>query len=281
MFENGSQDYAEVMNGYVTAIQERFVHLRPRKKISVQSNNEKQALRREEEALRIERRQVRERRKLEDAAWKAARVKRQADMQTFPNLTPAERQALEATWRAIREQYRARKLNRKEEDRIWRSKRQALRERAGQSSGVSGWLAVLVVIDNCSRQCLGLPLFVAGPNVTTEMVVNALVAILPPSLEFLISDQGAHFKNGIFEQFVRQQGFIWVLTARHRPETNGIAERFVRTLKEWLLDKTWHSATELAPLLTLFQSHYNDRPHQGLAIPGLSPNEFANRVWLI
>jgi hypothetical protein len=26
---------------------------------------------------------------------------------------------------------------------------------------------------------------------------------------------------------------------------------------------------------------YNDRPHQGLALPGLSPNEFAARFWLM
>jgi hypothetical protein len=26
---------------------------------------------------------------------------------------------------------------------------------------------------------------------------------------------------------------------------------------------------------------YNNRPHQGLGLPGLSPNEFANRIWLL
>lgn len=281
VFEDESLDYGEAMSAYVAAIQERFVHSRPGKTVAVEGQDERRALLREEEALRIERRQVRERRKLEDAAWKAVRVKRKADKQSYRYLALEERRALDLVWQAIRDQRRATMLTRQEEDGVWRVKRQAIRERAKDSPGLSGWLALLVAIDNCTRQCLTLPLFVAGPKVTTAMVVSALTAVLPPDLAFLISDQGTHFKNGAFDRFARQEGFIWVLTARHRPESNGIAERFVRTLKEWLLDKTWHTVEELAPLLNLFQTDYNDRPHQGLIIPGLSPNEFANRVWLL
>jgi hypothetical protein len=35
----------------------------------------------------------------------------------------------------------------------------------------------------------------------------------------------------------------------------------------------------LETLISEFVPFYNDRPHKGLAIPGLSPNEFANRIW--
>ena len=64
-------------------------------------------------------------------------------------------------------------------------------------------------------------------------------------------------------------------------QSNGIAERFVRSLKEWLADKARQSDKHLSEFLRLFLLEYNDRPHQGLPIPGLSPNEFANRIWLL
>jgi transposase InsO family protein len=112
------------------------------------------------------------------------------------------------------------------------------------------------------------------------MIVAALRALLPPELQFLISDRGVHFTAQVFEQLARDQSFVHVLIARHRPQSNGIAERFVRTLKEWLASKTWNSDQQLLDLLEQFRVEYNDRPHQGLPIPGLSPNEFANRIWL-
>jgi hypothetical protein len=55
----------------------------------------------------------------------------------------------------------------------------------------------------------------------------------------------------------------------------------VRTLKAWLADQAWSDAEALGVLLEQCRAMYNDRPHQGLAIPGLSPDEFAARFWLL
>ena len=118
-------------------------------------------------------------------------------------------------------------------------------------------------------------------KVTSELIVQALSALLPPELKFLITDRGTHFTANAFKELAQSRQFIHVVIARHRPQSNGIAERFVRTLKEWLRDKRWESEQELATLLAEFRTEYNDRPHQGLPIVGLSPNEFANRIWLM
>jgi transposase InsO family protein len=120
-----------------------------------------------------------------------------------------------------------------------------------------------------------------SPDLTAEMVVEVLQFLIPPELQFLITDRGTHFTANIFDHLEEGRDFIHVLIARHRPQSNGIAERFVRTLKEWLADKSWHSDQQLAALLASFMTQYNDWPHQGLPTPGLSPNEFANRAWLM
>lgn len=248
----------------------------------------KRRLRQAEEQLRQERRHIRAKRQLEDRAWQATWAARQAQKQEEQSLSKPERrqqrQARQAhleQWQALRQQRRTLLDQRQGEDEAWRQQRLTLRERQSQLPVVRAWMAILVVVDNCTRQCLSLPLFVAGPQVTAEMIVTALRVLLPPELQFLISDRGTHFKANAFKTLVRSQEFIHVLIARHRPQSNGIAERFVRTLKEWLADKSWQDDQELASLLHQFLVEYNDRPHQGVAIPGLSPNEFANRIWLI
>lgn len=248
----------------------------------------KRAFHHEEVQLRDERRVVRQKRKLEDAAWRAIRAHRKAAVSAYRALCKEERHrqgeakpAQDAQWRAAWAQRQAQMAQRQVEDEAWREVRCRFRERWSELVSTTVWVAILVVIDNCTRQCLGLPLFVAGVNVTAEVVAEALYALLPPELRFLISDRGTHFTASTFKMRFLSETFIHVYIARHRPQSNGIAERFVCTLKEWLERKSWSDDQELGLLLQQFQGEYNDRPHQGLAIPGLSPNEFAKRIWLL
>lgn len=292
VFEDPALTYEEAMLAFVAASQaqaepsEAAGEADQADKVSAKAS--KRVLREAEEQLRQERRQVRAKRQLEDQAWQEARVARKAQEQAYQAPCKPERrqqrharQARVEQWQALRQQRRTLLEQRVKEDEAWRQQRRILRQRKSQLPVVNAWIAILVVIDNCTRQCLSLPLFVAGPKVTSEMIVEALLVLLPPELQFLISDRGTHFKANAFKTLVRTQEFIHVLIARRRPQSNGIAERFVRTLKEWLADKSWRDDQELAALLQQFLAEYNDRPHQGLAIPGLSPNEFTNRIWLM
>jgi transposase InsO family protein/transposase len=293
VFGHEQLDYNQAMHAFIAASQakeEAPSTAQPvtddPKKLSVQA--QKQLLRQQEAALTLERTQIRAQRRQEDAAWQILRHQRQAQQterqQQLENGTRpvwGSKKTQDEQWRQLREQRRQQRQQRQQQDEIWRQKRLDIRTGLSDLGLVTSWIAVLVVVDNCTRQCLGLPLFVAGVHLTAEMVVEALQLLIPPELQFLITDRGTHFTANIFDQLQEGHDFIHVLIARHRPQSNGIAERFVRTLKEWLADKSWQSDQQLAQLLANFMSEYNDRPHQGLPTPGLSPNEFANRAWLM
>jgi len=289
-FDDPSQDYAAAMAAFVAASRAAPAPAAvPGEAAAAPSDRAaRRALRHEEAALRAARRQERAQRRQADAAWQTLRQQHRlaspppasARRSRRPRMDRAARQAEATRWRALRAQRRAEQARRQHEDACWRQARQQLRERLTGLT-VTAWLAILVITDNCTRQCPGLPLFVAGPKVTAGLIVAALRALLPADLQFLISDRGVHFTAQVFEQLAQDQGFVHVVIARHRPQSNGIAERFVRTLKEWLADQAWTTTAEMTALLDQFRREYNARPHQGLALPGLSPNEFADRLWLL
>lgn len=292
VFEDSALDYTQAMLAFAAASMNTSSEAPP---VTTAEKAEKRSLRVQRQALcheagqlREQRRQTRAQRKQEDAAWAALRAERRteqaaqrAQSKTERKQQRKQRRSRDQAWQQVRQQRQAQQQQRAQEDEQWRQHRQSLRERLSRLPVVTAWIAVLVMTDNCTRQCLGLPLFVAGPQVTSELIVEALRALLPVELLFLITDRGTHFTSKVFKELMRSEEFIHILIARHRPESNGIAERFVRTLKAWLRDKSWETDQDLAALLQQFLFEYNDCPHQGLPIPGLSPNEFAERIWLM
>lgn len=289
VFADTELDYAEAMRSFVKASRPLFgSRAETAGEEEPSRQREIQQIRQEEEQLSIERRKTRKHRKLEDSVWRETWQQHRSEKSPLGEMPIPK---LRARWdtvkaqeelrKTLRNQHRRQSRQRQLEDQQWRLNRKRLREQMSLLPIVTAWIAILMITDNCTRQCLGLPLFVAGSHVTSEMVTLALGSLLPAKLQFLISDRGIHFTADVFQQLAKNANFVHVVIARHRPQSNGIAERFVRTLKEWLADKAWQSDQELLGFLDLFLFEYNDRPHQGLSIPGLSPNEFAQRIWLM
>jgi transposase InsO family protein len=289
VFADPTRSYPAQMQAYAAQRAVKRAAQGQRKHRRRQKQAERAEVHAQRDELRLQRRRVRLARQGEDAAWKTHRQARQQAEQTWPAQAKAERQAQRAAHQAEQAHWRAAKAARREqqdqraaEDDAWRQTRQALREQQARLDAVlalvTGWLAILVVVDNCTRRCVHLPLFLAGAHVTAEMVVTALRAACPPELQFLISDNGAQFIAAAFADLAQEVGFLHVRIAPYHACTNGIAERFVQTLKEWLETHTWHSPEELDALLAEFMAFYNDRPHQGAELQGLSPNEYARRL---
>ena len=82
---------------------------------------------------------------------------------------------------------------------------------------VTAWLAMLVVIDNGTRRCLRLPIFISGVHVTAAEIVSQLRQHWPPEIAFVISDNGAQFIADAFRQFAQDMQFLHVRVARQRP----------------------------------------------------------------
>jgi len=284
VFADLTLDYTTAMAQYAAATRER---LAPRWTSRTIITEEPSAWRTEYE-IRRARYQVRERRKVEDQTWKASKAQWRATREAWHALDKAARTAqqdvfaaAEAAWKRCRVEYQATTAKRATENQAWHASIARVGRRSTTDATARSWIAIVIITDNCTRQCIGLPAFASGAHLTSKEVANALQLYLPPALAFLISDQGCHFRNKTLAQLAQDADFIHVPVYRHRPESNGIAERMVRTLKAGLRDASWQTREALEPLLIAFRQEYNDRPHQGLGIPGLSPNEFARRIWLM
>jgi transposase InsO family protein len=284
IFADPTLAYEAAMDGFVaaSAVPPAERPPDPTAGVAAQQRAARREARRAETRLRAQRQAQREARRQEDATWRARVAARRATRAGQPRgrrspAAQAEQQAAETEWRAARDARRARQAARDAEDTAWREERRALRAQLTGLASTMAWLAVLVMVDSCTRQCVGLPVFASGAHVTAAEAVAALRELLPAELRYLITDRGTHFTAAVFEEALVEAGVTHVLTARHRPQSNGIAERFVRTCKEWLADKAWTNATELAALLEEFQAEYNARPHQGRELAGLSPDECARR----
>ena len=288
VFEDPEAAYDTTMREFVRRSAPRTPRRRPqraarRQRQETEEQAARRTLRQQQRRRAAQWRHVLQHRQQEDAAWEAACQERRTWLrpaQWTPTFWATYRVA-EDQWRQQRAWRQATLAQRQQEDAQWLADQAQGPALPAPHATKPPWIAILVVTDNCTRQCLGLPLFAVGPKVTAEEVIAALRVLLPDELQFLISDRGTHFTAHQFAQFAQEEDFVHVLIARHRPESNGIAERFVRTLKEWLADRAWGDVDTLARLLEQFQAAYNDRPHQGLPLPGLSPNEFAARFWLL
>jgi len=289
VFGDQTLSYEAQMQSYVEQRQLKRASRGQRKHLRRQKQEARAELNAQTAELRLQRRRTRLLRQTEDAAWKAKRLAMRQVKKTWAGRSRQERRQRraehrteQAHWVQDRDARRVQQQQRQAEDETWRQRRQKLQAQLAQLTQttplVAAWLAILVVVDNGTRRCLGLPLFTAGEHVTAEMVVAAFRLLCPPELQFVISDNGPQFIAQVFAALSQEVGFVHVRIAPHRPRTNGIAERFVRTLKEWLDTHAWRDATDMEQLLAEFIVYYNDRPHQGKELAGLSPNEFTSQL---
>ncbi|XP_049796400.1 uncharacterized protein K02A2.6-like [Schistocerca nitens] len=117
----------------------------------------------------------------------------------------------------------------------------------------------LVVVDSFSN----FPFVVRMSSTMSSVTIQALSAIfciegLPQTI---VSDNGPQFMSAKFQSFCKANGIQHLTSAPFSPQSNGAAERLVRTFKSQMLKlKASHSREDA---LLLFLSSYHTQPRDG------------------
>ena len=139
---------------------------------------------------------------------------------------------------------------------------------AGVRRQAVGWEFVHIAIDDATR--------LAYAEVLADEKAETAVGFLTRAVEFfarhgvycqrLITDNGSAYRSAIHAIACRQLGLRHLRTRPYRPQTNGKAERFIRTMLEgWAYGPIYGSSQERTRALDGWLWHYNHhRKHQAI-----------------
>ena len=131
-----------------------------------------------------------------------------------------------------------------------------------------------VFIDDCSRT-LFADILPDQTSYSAAIVLDEAMTMLPFSIECVYSDNGKEFK-GAFKELCAFCRIPQQFTRPYRPQTNGKAERVIKTIKGLLRKHHFTSREERRRILYAIVRHYNHlRPHQSLG--GISPFTFLEK----
>ena len=102
---------------------------------------------------------------------------------------------------------------------------------------------------------------------TTQQARNLYMEGELPTVRILIRDRDAKFTRS-FDSVFASEGAGVILTPIRSPRANAYAERWVRTVRTEILDRTLIlSRRHLDRVLSRYTSHYNShRPHRGIGL---------------
>lgn len=146
--------------------------------------------------------------------------------------------------------------------RVPRNKRANPTDAAGKRRGSAGWDAVHIAIDDATRLAYAEVLADETAQTATGFLQRAITFFARHGVEVerVLTDNGAPYVSAAHAIACRQLGVRHLRTRPYRPQTNGKAERFIRTLLgEWAYAATYASSAERTRALDGFLWHYNHR----------------------
>ena len=149
-----------------------------------------------------------------------------------------------------------------------RSKRPTRKDPLGVRRQTAGWECVHIAIDDCTR--------LAYAEVLADQSRRTVIGFLRRAVAFyarhgitvqrVLTDNGGAYRSTIHAAACRTLGIRHLRTRAYRPQTNGKAERFIRTLLAgWAYGAIYRSSAERTAALDGWLWHYNHhRKHSAL-----------------
>jgi transposase InsO family protein/transposase len=143
------------------------------------------------------------------------------------------------------------------------------RDAAGVDRRRIGWEFVHIAIDDCTR--------LAYAEVLDDEKATSAIAFLRHAVAFferhgmqveqLLTDNGSAYRSAVHAIACRTMGIAHLRTRPYRPQTNGKAERFIRTmLGGWAYGAIYRNSAERTAALDGWLWHYNHvRKHSALS----------------
>ena len=138
---------------------------------------------------------------------------------------------------------------------------------------------VLAIVDDFSRECLGL---VADTSLSGVRVTRKLSAIMMRRghPKVIVSDNGTELTSMAVLRWCQDTGVGWHDIAPGKPTQNAFVERFIGSPRNELLNETlFTTLAEAKAHITAWKEDYNlNRPHSSLR--NLTPEKFAAKMAL-
>jgi transposase InsO family protein len=152
-------------------------------------------------------------------------------------------------------------------------------DRSTRAAGKAGWLYLFAAVDDASR--LGFACLYPAETADSALAFLAACARFYGGfgirIERVLTDNGKCFKRR-WRQACARRGIKAKRTRPYRPQTNGKAERFIRTLLEtWAYARPYpHERARTEALGPALDSYNRNRRHRALG--GLTPTQRVNNL---
>jgi transposase InsO family protein/transposase-like protein len=141
-------------------------------------------------------------------------------------------------------------------------------DRDGKRRHTVGWDYVHIAIDDCTRLAYAEVLADEKASTASGFLRRAIAfyARHGITVERVMTDNGSAYRSAIHALACRALGLRHIRTRAYRPQTNGKAERFIRTmLAGWAYGAIYGSSRERSAALDGWLHHYNHhRRHRSI-----------------